>query len=402
MSTKKAPRLIRRVASLAVVLFAVSVSGGFAQEAARTLSVLYFSNTTGDVDSAWLSKGLADMLVTDLANAGGFQIIEREELERLFREQELSLSGMVDDSSAPRIGRLLSAGILVYGSFAASGTELRADARAVETESGKILCAASVTGRPESALSLERELAAALARGLGADPARFTVATESLPAARSYYRGLDYLDAGCYADAVDFFGQSSRQDPLFLKPGKGLEEAYRYLKDFKRQRYRREMNALAADIADLSRRITAPVFYSFGDAIADPARFGWKDAAEVSAFYNARPAVLNGETPVQAIWNLQNLLGELGDKAEEYFDDETLAARCRDEILRWADAAESGYPGDAFLPEVIYQRLFVSREREDWKGMKAICERLMGDYPEYRMMWAVEDMYEEALGKLGE
>lgn len=402
MSTKKAMRTFYRVVLFASVLFVISVRGGFAQEGARTLSVLYFSNTSGEVDSGWLSKGLADMLVTDLASTGEFKIVEREELEKLLREQELSLSGMVDDTSAPHIGRLLSAGILVYGSFVASGTELRVDAKAVETESGTILCVASATGRPESVLSLERELASALARGLGANPARFTASTESLPAAKSYYKGLDYLDAGRYAQAMDFFGQSSREDPLFLKPGKGIEEAYRYLKDFKRQRYQREMNALAADIADLSRRISSPVFYSFGDAIVNPTRFGWKDAAEVSAFYNARPAVLNGDTPVQAIWYLQNLLGELGDKALEYFDDEALASHCSDEILSWADSAERNYPNDPFIAEVIYQRLFVLRERQEWKVMKVVCERLMGDFPDYRMMWAIEDMYEDALERLDE
>lgn len=400
MSIKTAIRPLCRVPVLAANIFFLSLSGSFAQEGAKTLSVLYFSNTRADVDSAWLSKGFADMLVTDLASTGAFNIVEREELEKLLREQELSLSGMVDDSGAVRIGRLLSAGILVYGSFVTSGTVLRVDAKAVETESGTILCVASASGRPDSALSLEREIALDLAHGLGADPARFTVSTESLPAATSYYKGLDYLDAGHYAEAMDFFGQASREDPLFLKPGKGIEDAYRYLKDFKRQRYRREMNALSSDIADLIRRISASVFYSFGDAIVDPTRFGWKDAAEVSAFYSARPAVLNGDTPVQAIWYLQNLLGELGDKALEYFDDKELASRCGDEILSWADSAELSYPNDPFLPELIYQRLFVLKDRKEWKAVKAVCERLMGDFPDYRMMWAVEDMYEDTLKRL--
>ena len=31
----------------------------------------------------------------------------------------------------------------------------------------------------------------------------------------------------------------------------------------------------------------------------------------------------------------------------------------------------------------------------------SLCERLMSDYPDYRMMWAVEDAYDRALKKLG-
>ncbi len=30
----------------------------------------------------------------------------------------------------------------------------------------------------------------------------------------------------------------------------------------------------------------------------------------------------------------------------------------------------------------------------------ALCEELMLNYPDYRMMWAVEDFYKEALGNL--
>ena len=59
--------------------------------------------------------------------------------------------------------------------------------------------------------------------------------------------------------------------------------------------------------------------------------------------------------------------------------------------------AEKRYPSDPFLPEVLYSELFGLRENSDWKSLKSACERLMTDYPDYRMMWAIEDMYEKAL-----
>jgi len=36
-----------------------------------------------------------------------------------------------------------------------------------------------------------------------------------------------------------------------------------------------------------------------------------------------------------------------------------------------------------------------------WDRVKEQCEELMLDYPDYRMMWAVEDFYEDALEKGG-
>lgn len=370
------------------------------------LSVLYFSDTRGVPDFAWLSKGLADMLSGDLGATGAFILVEREELERILREQELGMSGLVDPSGAPKVGRLLGAELLLYGSFVVTGNDLRIDARVVRAETGEIAASASAAGPAADVLSLERELSGSLAAALGVTAHPFpdgrpAPGPTSLDAARAYYRGLDLLDAGRYAEALEFFSQATRLDPLYLKPGRGIEDAYRYLKDFRKQRQRREMNALVEDIAALSARITAPTFYSFGDAVMNPGRFGFKDQAEVTEAYRAHPYRMSGDTPVQAVWNLQNLLHELGRSASENFEDEVLAERCRDEVLRWSDAAESAYPRDPFLPEVLYQKIFVHVDREEWQDLRSLCERLMSDYPDYRMMWAVEDFYERALEELG-
>lgn len=371
-------------------------------QAPRTprLSVLYFSNNSGQTEYDWLSKGLADMLSGDLGATGALTLVERVELEKVLREQELGLSGLVDPGSAPAVGKLLGADLLVYGSYLVSGAELRVDARVVRTDNGVAAAVASVSGNSESVLALELDLVARLAAGLGIAPVQSSASPANLEAARAYYRGLDRMDSGEYAAALDFFAQATRLDPLYLKPGQGIEEAYKYLKDFRNQRYRREMNALVEDIAALSARITAPAFYSFGDAAASPGKFGYRDQAEVVEAYRAHPYRMSGETPVQAIWNLQNLLHELGDSALENFDDQVLADRCRDEVLRWSDAAESAYPKDPFLPEVLYQKTFAYVDRERWTDLRLLCERLMTDYPDYRMMWAVEDFYERALEEL--
>lgn len=390
------------LAALAALLSAAAPRA--AAEAPKTASVLYFDNTARAAEFDWLGKGLADMLSGDLASGGGLVLVERADLEKVLREQELALSGLADPAGAPQVGRLLNARLVVYGAFLAAGAPgravLRVDAKAVDAESGAVVAAASAEGAESEVLALARTLSARLAAALGVPVGVPADAPASLESARAYYRGVELLDAGDFAAAARLFGESSRLDPTFLKPGKGLEEAYRFLKDFRKQRWRREMNALAADIEALIARIGSPVFYSFGDAVQAPKRFGYPDAAAVTAAFQARPAVWLGDTPVQAIWQLQNQYGSLARMAEEYFQDEEFARRCGDEILRWAEIAEASYPRDPFLAEVIYQRLLVVRFRDDWNATKEVCERLMTEYPDNRMMWAVEDFYELALEKL--
>jgi hypothetical protein len=45
--------------------------------------VLYFDNTTRNQEHAWLSKGIADMLISEIAGRGAVDIVERTNLNKL-------------------------------------------------------------------------------------------------------------------------------------------------------------------------------------------------------------------------------------------------------------------------------------------------------------------------------
>ncbi len=390
--------LFTRISS-AVLFLLLSLSSLNSQDI-KTLSVLYFTNTVKNPDYDWLSKGLSDMLVSDLGASGKITVVEREDLEKLLQEQEFMDSGMADPSKSFQVGKILGADVLVYGSYLLLGKSLRIDAKAVDPRTGAVTSLASVSGLPESLLDMVRVLVTKLAQGLKLEIGPQVGGPGSLESAKAYYLGLNLLDTGQYQAALTSFNEAVRLDPLYTKPGLGIEAAYKYLRDFKSQRYRREMNALASDIQGLTRRILAPNFYSFGDTVQNPAQFGYRDATAASQAYQANPRVMAGDTPVQAIWNLQLLYQELGGLAREYFNDESLTFRCQDQILYWTKVAEKSYPGDFFLPEVLYQPLFVYQDRQQWENVKNLCEQLMENYPDYRMMWAVEDAYERALERL--
>jgi hypothetical protein len=97
---------------------------------------------------------------------------------------------------------------------------------------------------------------------------------------------------------------------------------------------------------------------------------------------------------------MQVLLLEMEGKARDYFSDEALEKRCRDEIESLAYVAEKGYPKDPFLAESLYMALFPMKEEGRWAELKAACERIMTSWPDFRMAQAVEDMYQAALDKL--
>jgi TolB-like protein len=135
------------------------------------ISVLYFENRTRLPELGWLSKGLADMLITDLSQAPGIRVVHRERLEELVKEQLFQIGGRVDEQSAVRIGRMTGATVMLVGSASALGETLRLDAHLYDVERGTVLGAASVEGPTSEAIGLEKLLSARILGLLKAEPA---------------------------------------------------------------------------------------------------------------------------------------------------------------------------------------------------------------------------------------
>ncbi len=62
-----------------------------------------------------LGKGVSDELVTALLGTKKFRLIEREQIDKVLREQDFGTSGRVDTKSAAKIGKILGVQYLVMG-----------------------------------------------------------------------------------------------------------------------------------------------------------------------------------------------------------------------------------------------------------------------------------------------
>ncbi|MBI9107737.1 MAG: hypothetical protein JEZ04_13400 [Spirochaetales bacterium] len=396
---------MKRLLLLKLVLFSlilISASTPLFSEA-RRVSVLYFSNNSSDDKLDWLSKGLADMLLTDLALSDEIKVIEREELEKIISEQKFSLSGMSDDNQSLEIGKLLSAELLVTGSFISSGGRLRIDGKILNTETGELLGAAKTEGDLDSLFALEAEIAALIFENLALsqpEGLRLTSAA-ALPAAEAYYKGLQSFDRGEYDKAIEFYKASALADPQYQKPREGLEASYKFLKDFRRMRQQREINQLLSKAAVLRSRLGKEKWITYADFLMQAYQNGNTDNTELNKTAEEQ-GLFSGETPAVCSWNLQNTLMEIADLAIENFDDGELAAYSRNEIISIAEKGRTQYADDPFLPEIIYQQLLIAYYEDEYEASLALCEELMLNYPDYRMMWAVEDFYETALEELSE
>jgi len=113
------------------------------------LAVLPFHNNSGTARRDNLKLALADMAVCRLLRDGRFTLVERARIDLVLKEQGLQLTGIADERTAVRVGKLLGASALLLGAFFDGGNSLRIDARIVEIESGKTLVLSSVCVKDE-------------------------------------------------------------------------------------------------------------------------------------------------------------------------------------------------------------------------------------------------------------
>jgi hypothetical protein len=73
----------------------------------------------------------------------GFILIDRSELDRIRKEQSFQSSGEVDDSQAVSIGKIAGADVIITGAVTGTGNLRRLRLRALSTQTGQVLTAAS-------------------------------------------------------------------------------------------------------------------------------------------------------------------------------------------------------------------------------------------------------------------
>ncbi|HVT39357.1 MAG TPA: CsgG/HfaB family protein [Gemmatimonadaceae bacterium] len=144
-----------------------------ALDARPTLAVMYFSNSSLVRHDEYepLSKGMAEMLITELSANPGIRVVERAQLQKLLDEQNLAKDGRVDEQTVVKIGKLLGAKHMLFGGFIVDPREtMRLDIRSVDVETSVIEYTQSITGKASHVLDLISELGGKVNRGLKLPP----------------------------------------------------------------------------------------------------------------------------------------------------------------------------------------------------------------------------------------
>ncbi len=237
----EAPRTTTRAALIAGLSVVVVAAAGLvlapalarrssAIPSVRSIAVLPMDNFSGDPAQEYFADGMTDELITDLAKIGSLRVISRTSVMRY--------KGTRKD--LPEIAKELNVDGIIEGSVTRSGQRVRITAQLLYGPTDKHLWAETYERDLGDILSLQSEVAQAIAQQVRAEltpqqQARLGSTRQVNPEAYDaylrgrYYLWNDYTTPQPLNMAKQYFEESVRKDPGFALAYSGLADAYAYL-----------------------------------------------------------------------------------------------------------------------------------------------------------------------------
>jgi TolB-like protein len=151
------------------LFFACFESIGYAQQKGKVrLAVLDFT-LTGQAakDSPDLHTIVQEWLISFLVETRAFEVVERQELEKVLQEQSLGQTGILNEETAAQAGEILGVNVLITGKLISFEDTLEVNVRMIDAANGSILGVANVSTEDEDELRAKvKDLAEIIQRKL--------------------------------------------------------------------------------------------------------------------------------------------------------------------------------------------------------------------------------------------
>ncbi|MCK5683014.1 tetratricopeptide repeat protein [bacterium] len=185
----------------------------------ETVAVCYFADMSPDKSLRAFQKGMVAMVITDLAKIKSLKVVERLQLQALFQEMKLGQTGIVDASTAPRVGHLLGAENIIVGNLIEGSIKMVASLSS--TSGKKVKGTTSYTVEKEDFFELPKVLTLNMAEVMGIQVSDSEKQAIGIPETKNFEafilfgQALEELDLGNWAKAKNLFREAYKLDPSF-------------------------------------------------------------------------------------------------------------------------------------------------------------------------------------------
>ena len=99
------------------------------------VAVIDFQIQGNQYENSDMGAIVAEWLITALVKEGRFDVIERRLLKKVLGEQQLVMTGVVNEASASELGKLLGVKIIISGTVMSFQNVLEVNARIIDVTS---------------------------------------------------------------------------------------------------------------------------------------------------------------------------------------------------------------------------------------------------------------------------
>ena len=211
-------KIIKFIFAFVLISFAVIYFGVSNVRADQDLRiwVLPFENIKKEPSADHLKEIMPELLTVFFSQSSRSIVLDRADLNRVIQEQKLPLYWDVSKEERIRIGKLLSATVMISGNFRRDDTDLIVNAHAFDVGSGRLIVSDEVKGQESDLAGLADKLFKRLAKGLGdALPDFEEGQIDESPAANLHFmQGLSYFYSAHYNQALVEFIAAAREEKI--------------------------------------------------------------------------------------------------------------------------------------------------------------------------------------------
>ncbi len=199
---------------------------------ARSLAILPFRNSSGNVQDDWIGSTAADMLSTDIGQSAHLHTVSTDRLHQVLSDLRIGADSAIDPDTLQRVAKFSNADILVSGDFARFGDQIVINATIrdlIHEQTVPVKAQALVKDLPAAIDSLADSVRKNLS--LSADVVdelkaqSFKPTSGSVDALREYNEGAVLMRAGKNLDALKHLQLATNEDPEFALAFSRLADA---------------------------------------------------------------------------------------------------------------------------------------------------------------------------------
>ena len=176
-----------------------------------------------------LEKGIAGMMISELAANPSARVVAREQIEKLVAEQNLGASGKVTAETAAKVGKLVGARYVITGAFIDFYGDFRLDARMINVETREIVKVESDRMLRDHLFDLIRNVSGRLMKDANLPPLPKHASDQRMgrqvptEALTFYAKALLYQDRGQRDKAVEMYQKALAVFPEYAEAQQGLQ-----------------------------------------------------------------------------------------------------------------------------------------------------------------------------------